>query len=501
MELSREFPIARIQSATDESSDKQIRDWEHLMNLKAPDHDPVFNPDILQGEKSDEAARCTTPIVTGSETSTDEPSRASTTHSSSSSGTTSLSESSTISSTDLSSTQSLDSFGTTNQPLLEAPESSVIELEKGVFASPTAIMEPKDLENWKWIKIRLQDIIINTFRPKKGLDPSIALEFMMAGPSVTAQKPAVLLVCCNEPHRKQLKKIIKSQKHWLSQYQYYFMVVIDKLQTLSGGRGRGVTGQPLYTSLPANSSTLCGGAVSVQDLSPANADAKFTVGGILLIDRQAFGITVAHAMQTTSSNLPPVDEEQNLEDSTEYSDDGLDDSSPFVAFDDVPIEETSGFLRSLVTPSLHQARAVTLRDVPSPIEQSLRRNVLIGHLSTTSMDYFELMPGVRCDWALIKIEEPHRWTSNTLTVPASGAQLEVKSFAVTTEKKACEVWINAGFSGMKRGFMTDGEAYLHLGNQPFQARRIVLDEPLGKRLIGTVCRLQPPETYYIFSAW
>ncbi len=501
MELQRELPNAHTQSGTDDISDKQIQDWQHLMNLRAPDHEPTFHSAISQAEKSEEPARCTTPIVTGSETSTDEASRDSITHFSGSSGTTSLAESSTISSTDPSSTQSLDLFGATNQPLLVAPESPVIELEKGVFASPTAIMEPKDLENWRWIKIRLQDIIINTFRPKKGLDPSFALEFMLAGPSVTSQKPAVLLVCCNEPHRKQLKKIIKSQKNWLSQYNYYFMVLIDKLQTLSGGRSPLVPGLPLYSNLPTNSATLCGAAVSVRDLSPANAHAKFTVGGVLVIDRQAFGITVAHAMQTTSFDIAPVDEENSFEDSTEYSDDELDDSSPFVTFDDVPIiGEIPSSPGSPVTPSLDQARPVTLGDAFPPTEQP-RQNVRIGHLSATSIDYFGLTPGLRCDWALIKIEEPHRWTPNTFTVPASGAKVEVKSFAATSEKKSSDVWINAGFSGMKRGFMTDSEAYLQLGNQAFQARQIILDEPLGKRPIGTIFCLQVPETYYIFSAW
>ncbi|KAK8062312.1 hypothetical protein PG997_014409 [Apiospora hydei] len=108
----------------------------------------------------------------------------------------------------------------------------VLELEKGVFVAPKLLIPCEDVEKWNIIQPRLEDVLLNLFKPKPGLDPSLSLELVMAGPFKAPLKSSIVLTCCNEPHRKRLKKLLKSQK-WLASTGYPLVVVIDPIQQLS----------------------------------------------------------------------------------------------------------------------------------------------------------------------------------------------------------------------------------------------------------------------------
>ncbi|KAK7959477.1 uncharacterized protein PG986_004331 [Apiospora aurea] len=108
----------------------------------------------------------------------------------------------------------------------------VLELEKGVFVAPKLLIPCDDVEKWNTIQPRLEDALLNLFKPKPGLDPSLSLELVMAGPFKAPLKPSIVLTCCNEPHRKRLKKLLKSQK-WLASTGYPLAVVVDPIQQLS----------------------------------------------------------------------------------------------------------------------------------------------------------------------------------------------------------------------------------------------------------------------------
>lgn len=108
----------------------------------------------------------------------------------------------------------------------------VLEVQKGVFVAPRVAIPGEHLENWSVIRPRLEDTLRHLFRTAKGLDPTMSLEFMMAGPSRSQFRPSIIIVCCSSSYMKQLKKILKSQK-WIGGYGYPCMVLVDPLKQLA----------------------------------------------------------------------------------------------------------------------------------------------------------------------------------------------------------------------------------------------------------------------------
>lgn len=485
MELLQERHFARSQSGASEALERRIPAWRRLLNLKAPTHDPECPENVCRSPTRETQASSRTNTLTGSETSISEgdPSSVFSKESSTLSVATSVAGGSKTPAAEPSSTKAAGLSTTLVQP--------IFEIEKGVFANPTVKMETGDLENWKQIKIRLQDTIIHTFKPKRGLDPSIALEFMMAGPSRSLLKPAVVLVCCSEPHRKQLKKILRTQK-WLSEYKYYCLVLIDKFQTLSGGLAW-VEGKAVYVSVPVGSLTACGAPAQLKDLSGAGNPLRFTVGGILIIDGKPFGVTVAHGLQAAPQDKYLGGEELGDDGDSENDGDDTDDGSPFVNFSEAFTDTSSDTLASLVParrPDGSPSESIQFGLLPpadSTLQvfvQSPRQEVHIGFPCAISARHESLQSLANApsdhDWALIEIEDPNRWKSNLITMPDGQNQLEVRSFAVQAELGASQVWINAGFSGVRKGWLTDGLVHVQIDRSAFEARQIILDTPLGK---------------------
>ncbi|KAK0642984.1 hypothetical protein B0T16DRAFT_459178 [Cercophora newfieldiana] len=125
----------------------------------------------------------------------------------------------------------MSSVSSIDTTAIDSPENEVTELFRGFYAAPKIKMEPNHLEAWVKIKERLQNTLQNTYRPKPGMDSTMSLEFMMAGQSQESMQPAVILVCCSDAHRKQLKKILRAQT-WIAEYGYPCLVVVDPLRAL-----------------------------------------------------------------------------------------------------------------------------------------------------------------------------------------------------------------------------------------------------------------------------
>lgn len=109
----------------------------------------------------------------------------------------------------------------------------VYEVQKGVFIAPKIGLSAEHLENWSSIRSRLEDTLRHLFKPVKGLDPTVSLEFMLTGPSKTQLQPSIIIVCCSSSYMRQLRKILKSQK-WIGEYGYRCVVLVDPLKKLSG---------------------------------------------------------------------------------------------------------------------------------------------------------------------------------------------------------------------------------------------------------------------------
>ncbi|KAK7725216.1 hypothetical protein SLS63_008333 [Diaporthe eres] len=229
----------------------------------------------------------------------------------------------------------------TSIPSCSSGLSDIREVEKGVFAAPTMTMKLQDRLAWDRIQPKLQDTIFNTFQPQKDIDDTISCEFMMGGPSPTELKPTIFLVCCHKLYRKQLRKILKKQK-WMTAYEYQFVVLVDAVENLSPddlGDVHGTSQILVEAFVPSDKTCWSGLRARAQSLIHQEP-IHFTIGGILLIDGEAFGLTTKHGIES----LIPVDDGSSGDDD---DDDDDDDSGP---------SKTQGVFRRKIMERLRDVR-------------------------------------------------------------------------------------------------------------------------------------------------
>lgn len=358
------------------------------------------------------------------------------------------------------------------------------EVEKGVFAAPKMTMEPQDRLAWDKIQPKLQDTIFNIFRPRKDLDDTISCEFMMGGPSPTRLTPTVFLVCCHELYRKQLRSILKRQK-WMRAYKYQCVVIVDTLEDLSfrnSDNTDGITQLLVEAIVPSGHTSWCGlkaRAHSGVDQQPIG----FTIGGILLIDGEAFALTVKHGIERLISvDAASGDDSDDDDDAKEES------SSPFINFQD------SGSIQTQEHKEIEQRTSVfgSQMKVPQSCTSLVDNAVPEKPYSRSQWRHFgqynaygtvgSAISFGRLDWSLLKVDPRCEISTsslvNTLVTPTRD-HIEIKSFLDRPAMTGGEVWINAGSSGPVKGWLVDRPALLHRYGRSFEVLQVIPDQPLG----------------------
>lgn len=358
------------------------------------------------------------------------------------------------------------------------------EVEKGVFAAPRMAMEPQDRLAWDKIQPKLQDTIFNTFRPRKDLDNTISCEFMMGGPSPTRLTPTVFLVCCHELYRKQLRSILKRQK-WMRAYEYQCVVIVDTLEDLSlrnPGNTDGNTKLLIEAFVPSGHTSWCGLKARAHfrvDQQPIT----FTIGGIILIDGEAFALTVKHGLE----RLVSVDAASS-NDSDDDDDANEESSSPFITFQDAGSIQMQDHDETETCTTVFGSQMMVPQSFTSLVDNAAPERPYSGsewrhfgqyNASDTGGSMISLG---RLDWSLMKVEPRCELSTssvvNTLVTPTRD-HYEIKSFLDNPAMTGGEVWINAGSSGPVKGWLVDRPALLHRYGRSFMALQVIPDEPLG----------------------
>lgn len=380
------------------------------------------------------------------------------------------------------------------------------QVEKGVFVSPTSKMSEHDLGVWKDIRKRLDDTLKNLFRPEPGLDPSVSLEFMVAGPSKSNLRPSIIIVCCNEPNRKRLKKMLKTQK-WIAAYGYFCLVLVNPIEELSGPENH-LACRPYEVWTEQDPATLSGlSAYTKKD--DDGPTIRLTIGGTIFVDDELYALTARHPIVAFSSpgtygngstdslvDLPSI-----------WDTDDSEPTSPFVSFDSAESSDESDDDSELSSSSLEiqamskkddhrsamwedgAAQTSPGRDQPEaptlelPAHREIQSAKKIGSIVMDLPDCSNARQN-RLDWALIRLDEGlDEMSSNSFQVPGDQKVqyiTEASSMQNDCTRTVSEVWINAGVSGMVRGQITQGLTSLHWNGAIFDAERIALDHPLSK---------------------
>lgn len=371
----------------------------------------------------------------------------------------------------------------------------VYELQKDAFAAPGLKMDAQHIQLWRSeIKPRLEDTLRHQFRPVKGFDPSLALEFMMAGPCETNFKPTVVIICCNEPHRKQLRKIFKAQR-WISDYKYHCMVIVDSLEKYSDGIRRPGP-KSVRARLSDDFPTLCGVLAEFEDSDHLELT-SFTLGGIVLIQDRPFGLTVGHILNSNpqgdysdSENAnngveddSPNEEEHSVESPfifIEGSDEVREIDNDDALSDEVPLN-TETQLHSCS--ELDDPYGINWQPSTSKVSNWSSIGSLYG-LETPSPSQLLYLGSDqdtprKSDWALIEIPNQKYWHANTYLPPGENAAALVDSILQESNITQRQVWVNAGASGIMSGFLSEVDVHLRLGDSVFNAKQIILDRGLG----------------------
>ncbi|KAM7183659.1 hypothetical protein V8F20_012533 [Naviculisporaceae sp. PSN 640] len=513
----------------------RVWNLRQLIGLSAPKHEPIppsprsiFMPGTSQSETEHAQVR-TPPITNSAPTLQSTASResvecdadATSEHTITGGGTVSRSRTSTSHNSLASATSTEDNICSTTtssqSTTLSSPSSSqsidisqvaqIIQIDKGVFASPKLKMDECHVQAWNIIRSRLDDTLRHTFKPIPGLDATMSLEFMMAGPSPVQLKPSIVMVCCNEPHRRQLKKLLKTQK-WISAYNYHCIVLVDPLQQLMDGSSdfsdRDETVWLVDAAVPTGSVSLCG--AKARGRAVVRGEQKmvsFTIGGVIAIRDRNYAITAGHAfrpidMKSQARHLVPDIAVGDYQGSDDEQDEDPESESPFVIFDDDDDADTRGSPTSThlspeefsihahqgYIPFAHAPSSQVTADCPMLDERRFQEHETWIHVGIIAM-YSAKHHGRKRDWALIDLEEPHRWSTNaTLPVPSRGinSSLAVKSFAQETSFQAMSVWIQGGASGGTRAWSNNSPVQLYDLNaemmETLEAQQFITDNPL-----------------------
>ncbi|KAK0639899.1 hypothetical protein B0T16DRAFT_249354 [Cercophora newfieldiana] len=356
-------------------------------------------------------------------------------------------------------------------------------------------MDPQHLEVWEvQIRSRLANTLRNLFRPRDGSDSTLAMEFMMAGGSPSSLKPSVVLVCCSPDSQKQLKKILKTQK-WLSEYEYHFLVIVDRIWELSGdddeiGRGPSPSVEAWRV---ANASSLNG--IAARSRFHNGSATTFTIGGVIMLNGVLYGLTAGHVFRREShdsgfeSESPEggstSDLDRGFDSCVDDTDDDDDGDSPFVSFAETTREHPSEShteggdpaLPPTTTPGDNSDRQMIGRRALGTI--GLGQPSLLGSLYQPSG-----MTEHHLDWALINLRDPYpsEWRRNVLSLPGSLMKTTIKVTVSDTELRdhdsRCEVWVNCSMSGLVRGRLLRTPTSLLLRGSLCEAWQVLVDTPL-----------------------
>src|SRR3569833_566009 len=381
------------------------------------------------------------------------------------------------------------------------PATLIHQVVPGLFVAPEMEMNPEHRRDWEIIRPRLVCFVEGGgLRPEGPSGGTLSQQKKKAGPSPSKVKPSVIIFCCNESHRKQLEKIIRSQL-WIRELKvkYFWQVVVSPLQELGNGLSD-FEGQIVYASTPKGSFSLFGVLAETKE-SDQCAGATFTIGGIITIGGRPYGTTTRHQFQNTRSRFytggdlgdsQGSNERSRLEDDDhdELEDEKVRESeeyghgfSPFEFIEDETVQDIEGSIRS---PTLW---ATTTPPVPSNGPMSTAAHMgtpecasadrpVVGMAKIRVGTVEDATYQSESDWALVKLDRGTPWLPNSEVITGL---ISIEEDSVFTELNTHrgEVFIKAGVRGLRSGTVHECPAFINSFGRSFKAWPIMLEEPLG----------------------
>jgi hypothetical protein len=357
----------------------------------------------------------------------------------------------------------------------------VLRLSKNLYISPNMRTDYSAQELWtEHIKDRLNAELWHALRKERCLQ-----EFVMAGSRPDALRASVVITCCGEAAAKRVRKVVKNLK-WLRDFDVPCAVVVDAIHLYSQGLQQDRDLTPIIEAqLPPNPTTLCGGRIRKRP--PPDSRGPFcTLGGLILVEGFAFGMTVEHAFhgEFEGSGLRIADEDV-LESGADSSDDEI-SGSPFVSFDCESNDDTSeNSFQTQHEPAQLPYVGTTDQGHDDPTvysSEEYREGMVYRRIG-------KALPSIRRDglriqysgdWTLINIDDPSCFFPNKIKTPDQTEPKVIEDMVPEGNQVEGHVDVVLVGGGVSSGWLTSSPTLFKVGDLVMDTRLIIMDDKLGK---------------------
>jgi hypothetical protein len=359
----------------------------------------------------------------------------------------------------------------------------VLRLSKNLYISPNKRTDCLAQKLWtEHIKDRLNAELWHALRKERCLQ-----EFVMAGSRPDSLRASVVITCCGEAAAKRVRKVVKNLK-WLRDFDVPCAVVVDAIHLYSQELQQDRYHTPIIEAqLPPNPTTLCG--ERIRKRSPPDGQGPFcTLGGLILVEGFAFGITVEHAFhgEFEDSGLRIADDDV-LEPGpgSPYGGDEA-SGSPFVSFDCESNDDASeDSLWSQNEPARLPYVGATDQGHDDPTAHSgeeYREGIVYRRIGKAlpSIGRDGLIIQYSGDWALIDIDDPSCFFLNKIKLPGQTEPKVIEDVVPEGHQAEGHVDVVLVGGGVSSGWLTSSPTLFKVGDLVMDTRLIIMDDKLGK---------------------
>jgi ankyrin repeat protein len=314
----------------------------------------------------------------------------------------------------------------------------------------------------------------------------------MAGSRPDSLRASVVITCCGEAAAKRVRKVVKTMK-WLRDLDVPCAVVVDTIYLFYSQQLQqdGHLTPIIEAQLPPNPTTLCGRRIRKKSL-PDSQGAFCTLGGLILVEGFAFGITVEHAFHGgfEDSGLRIADEDalESGADSS-YGDDEI-SRSPFVSFDrESNVDTSENSFQSQHEPARLPYVDATdqRRDNPTPhSSEEYDEGMVYRRIGKAlpSIGRDGLTTQCSYDWTLIDIDDPSCFFPNKIKLPGQTEPKVIEDVVPEGLQAEGHVDVVLVGGGVSSGRLTSSPTLFKVGDLVMDTRLIIMDDKLGKHVYG-----------------
>ena len=394
------------------------------------------------------------------------------------------------------------------------------------FVSEQMPIPESDFQVWQSrIKDPLKKALQRMSKATDDYEAYGVIEFYMAGRNRNKLRPRIIITCCSTARKRELKGILRKLT-WLKDTGLKPLLIVDDsfgYRTRLSPKLKG----PRYdveASFPLHSSSLCGIPARTtleHHESGLRTTAAFTIGGLILVNGQMFGLTTAHSFIGAWKGLDAasqgdkklddhLDSYNTFDDSDGQSDDSgseTSDTQNSVSF----MHEANNTPWSLSTPW----QISTSAEIPRLLDQQYSRRsdstqinlshisseapnlntpIFLGRIHAYALDSTNVPRGCESydiqnqdnqDWAIVSIENG-AYRENTIQIPDKARPTKIYQYVCEGTVVAGKVWVMTGSGGLQMGNLHPSTVSIQLGMSAYEVQQVTLAHGIGMSQLSRI---------------